>query len=311
MACPILFEALPPQVGSTEEQWQDHLDLLDPLRRAGLAGVNVPEIVNGHYRTVEPRSFAAVLQRRLGTKAILNRITVHHTVPQLRGWVAETRLGHDIDTFVLVGGESGATSYPGVGVVEGLSALRPSVEAGGGSLGVITIPTRRRATVDEPQRLLAKAAAGARFAVSQILCEPTAAGRLQKDLHDAAAARQDGALAPAPQLFWSLAPVARPRDVEFLKWLGVDIPPGVEKALRAEGSPPTRLEASARLNEGIARDLLAAAERDGTPTPGFCVEHVMLSNIDAAIGLVDRVKDVGREFRVSVRPVPAQAASSW
>jgi 5,10-methylenetetrahydrofolate reductase len=306
VACPILFEALPPQVESTAEQWQDHLDQLDPLRRAGLAGVNVPEIVNGHYRTVEPRAFAAALQRRLGTKAILNRITVHHTLPQLRGWVAETRVGHDIDTFVLVGGESAATPYPGAGVVEALDALRPTVEATGGALGVITIPTRRRAALDEPQRLLAKSAAGARFAISQILCEPAAAVRLQRDLGTAAAATGRD----APRLFWSLAPVARPRDLEFLKWLGVEIPPGVEKALRAEGSPEARLEASARLNEGIARELLAAAERDGAPTPGFCVEHVMLSNLEAAIALVDRVKDAGRGFRGSARASLA-LATGW
>ena len=312
MACPILFEALPPQVESTEEQWQDHLDLLDPLRRAGLAGVNVPEIVNGHYKTVEPRAFAAALQRRLATKAILNRITVHHTVPQLRGWVAESRLGHDIGTFVFVGGESSATTYPGAGVGEALAALRPTVEGAGGALGVITIPTRRRAVGDEPQRLLAKAAAGARFAISQILCEPTAASRLQKDLQVVAAARPDGGAVPAPpQLFWSLAPVARPRDLEFLKWLGVDVPPGIEKALRAEASPAARLEASARLNEGIARDLLTAAERDGTPAPGFCVEHVMLSNIEAAIALVDRVKDVGRGFRGSARTSVSALAPNW
>lgn len=311
MACPVLFEALPPQVESTDEQWQDHLDLLDPLRRAGLAGINVPEIVNGHYKTVEPRSFAAALQRRLATKAILNRITVHHTLPQLRGWVAETRLGHGIDTFVLVGGESSATTYPGAGVIDALTALRPPVESAKGALGVITIPTRRRPVGDEPQRLLDKAAAGARFAISQILCEPTAAVKLQGDLHQAAAGQvDDGPAAAPPQLFWSLAPIARPRDLEFLKWLGVEVPPGIEKALRAEASPEARLEASARMNEGIARDLLAAAERDGAPAPGFCVEHVMLSNLEAGIALVDRVKEVGRSFKGPPRAaVPAFAST--
>ncbi|MEK6976264.1 MAG: hypothetical protein AABY18_07980 [Candidatus Thermoplasmatota archaeon] len=308
MACPILFEALPPQVESTDEQWQDHLDLLDPLRRAGLAAINVPEIVNGHYTTVEPRAFAAALQRRLGTKVILNRITVHHTLPQLRGWVAESRLGHGIDTFVLVGGESSKQTYPGATVLDALHGLRPPVEAAKGALGVITIPTRRRPVGDEPERLLAKAAAGARFAISQILCEPGAAVRLQKDLAEAA---QSSGRA-APQLFWSLAPVARPRDLDFLKWLGVDIPPAVEGELRGAATPAARLEASVRLNEGIARDLLAAAERDGAPAPGFCVEHVMLSNIEAGIALVDRIKDVGRGFRGSARAaVPALAASTW
>lgn len=289
---PILFEALPPQVESTDEQWQDHLDHLDPLRHAGLAGVNVPEIVNGHYRTVEPRSFASALQRRLGVRAILNRITVHHDLPALRAWAAETRSGHGIHDLVLVGGESSRESYPGVGVAEALEGLAPAVAKGRGHLGVITIPTRRRADLDEPQRLARKQAAGASFAVSQILCEPEAALRLQADV-----ARATPAGTAPLTLFWSLAPVARRRDLDFLDWLGVDVPAAARKDLLAVPEGSARLERSHDRNVAIARRLLEAAEATGSGPVGFCIEHVMLSNIDAGITLVERVRDVCRAFK--------------
>lgn len=300
---PLLFEALPPQVESTEEQWQDHLDLLDPLRRAGLAGINVPEIVNGHYRTVEPRSFAAALQRRLGVRAILNRITVHHTLPQLRAWVAETSVGHGITDFVLVGGERSAEAYPGVGVVPALEGLRAPVRKAGGHLGVITIPTRRRPDLDEPQRLLRKQAAGADLAVSQILCEAGSALRLQADLAAAAPPGQ----APLA-LFWSLAPVARPRDLAFLEWLGVEVPPAVKKGLLDEPTVAARLARSHELNLGIARALLEGAEKAGSGPIGFCIEHVMLSNIDAGITLVDQVRDLCRDFSGLDRTTMAESS---
>ena len=288
---PILFEALPPQVESTDEQWQDHLHLLDPLKHAGLAGVNVPEIVNGHYTTVEPRSFASALQRRLGLRAILNRITVHHTLPALQAWASETRLGHGIHDLVAVGGESSGQAYPGVGVVEALEGLRPGVAKAGGHLGVITIPTRRRADLDEPQRLVRKQDAGADFAVSQILCEPLAAARLQADLAKASPAGRKPLT-----LFWSLAPVARKRDLDFLEWLGVEVPPKVRKQLLAEAAEK-RVGLSHRLNLGIARHLLEAAESGGSAPIGFCVEHVMLSNIEAAIDLVDELRTLVKDFR--------------
>lgn len=300
---PVLFEALPPQVDSTEEQWQDHLELLDPLKHSGLAGVNVPEIVNGHYTTVEPRSFAAALQRRLGVRAILNRITVHHSTPALQSWATETRVGHGIHDLVLVGGEKGTDTYPGVGVVPALQALGPSVHRGGGNLGVITIPTRRRADLDEPQRMLAKQAAGADFAISQILCEPEAALRLQQDL----AAAADGKRPPT--LFWSLAPVARTRDVGFLDWLGVDLPAGVRKDLLGAATPEARLAHSKKANLAIARRLLEGAEAAGSGPIGFCVEHVMLSNIEAAIALVDDVRDLCRGFRSP--PAAFAPAIAW
>jgi 5,10-methylenetetrahydrofolate reductase len=300
---PILFEALPPQVDSTEEQWQDHLDLLGPLQKAGLAGVNVPEIVNGHYRTVEPPAFAAALQRRLAVRAILNRITVHHPLPQLQAWTAETTLSTGIHDFVLVGGESSKQAHAGTEVLPALQGLRGPVSRSHGHLGVITIPTRRRSDLDEPQRLLRKQDAGADFAISQILCEPEAALRLQSDLRTACG--------PGRQpltLFWSLAPVARKRDLEFLAWLGVDVPESVRKDLLAE-DPARRVARSHELNLAIARRLLEGSERDGSGPIGFCVEHVMLSNIEAAIELVDEVRSLCRDFKSA--PAAFAPAIGW
>lgn len=301
---PILFEALPPQVESTDEQWQDHLHLLDPLKHAGLVGVNVPEIVNGHYTTVEPRSFASALQRRLGVRAILNRITVHHPLPALKAWASETRLGHGIHDLVAVGGERSTEAYPGASVLEALQGLRPGIAKAGGHLGVITIPTRRRADLDEPQRLLRKQDAGADFAVSQILCEPRAAAALQADLAKASPAGRKPLT-----LFWSLAPVARKRDLDFLEWLGVDVPLAVRKDLLGVAAE-RRVARSHELNLAIARRLLEAAEAGESAPIGFCVEHVMLSNIEAGIGLVDELRRLVREFRAPQATAFA-AAASW
>jgi 5,10-methylenetetrahydrofolate reductase len=299
---PLLFEALPPQVDSSEAQWQDHLDLLDPLKHAGLAGVNVPEIVNGHYKTVEPRSFAAALQRRLGVRAILNRITVHHALPALQSWATETRQGHGIHDLVLVGGERSTQPYPGIDVTSALHGLRPGVAKANGHLGVVTIPTRRRTVLDEPERLLRKQQAGADFAISQILCEAEAARRLQADV-----AATLGGRKPLT-LFWSLAPVAKKRDLEFLAWLGVDVPEDVRKDLLAEDAG-RRLARSHALNLAIARGLLEGAEAGGGLPIGFCVEHVMLSNIEAGIDLVDQVRSLVREFKAA--PAAFATAAGW
>ena len=90
--------------------------------------------------------------------------------------------------------------------------------------------------------------------------------------------------------------VARQRDIEFLKWLGVRVPADAEARLLEPQSVAGRLAASHRLNEELARALLVAAERDGTPAPGFCLEHVMMGNIEAAIELVERVRSITKEF---------------
>ncbi|MEA3136156.1 MAG: hypothetical protein QOC71_437, partial [Thermoplasmata archaeon] len=261
------------------------------------------EIVNGHYKTVEPRAFAAALQRRLAVRAILNRITVHHPLPQLRNWAAETRLATGIHDFVLVGGESSKQEYPGPGVLAALEGLRQPVTRANGHLGVITIPTRRRKVLDEPQRLVQKQDAGADFAISQILCEPEAALRLQSDLLVASLHGRRPLT-----LFWSLAPVAKKRDLEFLDWLGVEVPEEVRSGLLA-AEPSRRVARSHELNLAIARRLLEGAEGKGSGPIGFCVEHVMLSNIEAAIELVDEVRTLTKEFKSA--PAAFAPAVGW
>lgn len=291
VAPPILFEALPPPRGSDHTAWASALDALEPLRKVGLWGINVPEILDGQYQTVEPRAFACALQRRLGVRALANRVTVHHSPEALDAWAAETRLGFGVRDLVLVGPERGqANHHAGIGVLDALRRLAPATRATGGQLGVVTIPGRQRAGYTEAQRLADKAAAGADFAISQILLDPTAATHLATEV---AASNQAGR--PAPRLYWSLAPVAKPRDVAFLRWLGVDVPKPIEETLLAGTTEAARLAASRTWNLDIAQRLLEAGETAGIAA-GFCVEHVMQSNLEAAVDLVHDLHNLCRDF---------------
>lgn len=296
MRHPILFEALAPKAGTPPQEWETLFDALRPLARSGVVGISVPEVLDGHYQTVEPRAFAGALQRRLGLRTAVNRITVHHAPGDLAAWVDDTHGRHAICDLVLVGGEKSSQAYPGPGVTEALRLLADRVHGWGGTLGVITIPTRRRVHLDEPERLLAKQAAGADYAVSQILCESQSALRLQGDL---ASAWRKGDHRPLP-LYWSLAPVANRRDVAFLRWLGVQIPAATETTLLEATTPAGRLRLSHDLNLEIARTLLEHAEAAAIGPIGFCIEHVMQGNVPAALELAQHVRELAAGFR---RPV--------
>jgi len=101
----------------------------------------------------------------------------------------------------------------------------------------------------------------------------------------------------------------RSRDLGFLGWLGVEVPPAVRKDLLAATDPARRLERSHALNLAIARRLLEEAEGAGSGPIGFCVEHVMLSNIEAGLTLVERVRQLCREFRSA--PAAFAPAIAW
>jgi 5,10-methylenetetrahydrofolate reductase len=281
----ILYEALPPAADASQRDIENAVERLQPLVDLGVGAVNIPEIINGHYHTIEPRAFGQAIQQAHGLRTIINRITVHHTAPELEAWATDTR-GQGIAHYLLVGGERSGKRYRGIGVDRALKLLATQAA----SLGVVTIAHRRGGWVDEPQRLIGKAEAGATYAVSQILLDAEPAIRLQRDL---------GAAAPTTHLpiYWSLAPVGRRKDLDFLEWLGVQIPPHVRSELDG-ASAQARLKASHARNEAIARALLEYGDATGTPV-GFCIEHVMDRNVESAFELVERVQQLCAGYAIA------------
>lgn len=287
---PLLFEALPTEASANQDRRDFHVDLLRPLRTMGIQAINVPEIIGGHYETVPPTEFAAALQQATGLPAMVNRITTQEPADGLTRWISNAKR-NGIDHYVLVGGDSSKETYPGPSVT---AALRHAKPHAAGTLGCITIPTRRRPLLDEPERLMQKAQAGADHAISQILGESVSASTLQRDTARHAATLGE----PCIPLFWSLAPIARKKDIKFLKWLGVEIPAAYEKTLNAAGRGG-RLKVSHATNEAMARNLLEHAEAEAHGPIGFCIEHVMRSNMAPAFELVERISDVVREFKAA------------
>lgn len=290
---PLLFEALPTDAEFDRDGREFHLDMLRPLRTMGVAAVNVPEIIGGHYRTVDPTAFAAGVQETTGLPTVVNRITVQEPAAGLDRWV-DAAAARGVDHYVFVGGESSQDAHVGPSVTQALEATRPRL-GDHQTVGCITIPTRRRPVLDEPERLLRKHAAGADFAISQILGESVSAADLQRDTAQHAL-EHDATCIP---LFWSLSPIVRTKDIRFLEWLGVQIPRPYRQALHDAGTRDARLRTSHRTNESMVRNLLEHAEHEDHGPIGFCIEHVMRSNMAPAFELVERVRDVCREFRAA------------
>lgn len=279
---PLLFEALPPPAAATPREQDAYLAALAPLAELPAAGLLVPHVEDGDYATIDPRTFARALRDATGKPAAVAKVTVDQPLPDLLRWVDETRREHGIRDLLLVGGRSHRDTPVGPHVHTALRHLRADPDCG--SLGVVTIPTRRRSLQDEPHRLLRKRRAGAHYAVSQILMEPDTAIDLRRG-HVASLAPDE---APTP-VYWSLAPVTRRSDIRFLERLGVHFPPEVRKALWDAPDRKTRIRLSIEHATGIAANILAAAQREGHGATGFCISHVTVGNLDAALSLLAAV----------------------
>lgn len=250
--------------------------------------INLPEIhdeARDKPRTqkfvsrVEPRKLGARILRELDTGIVINRCVVYDPDPLT--WFRETEEQFGIRNVILVGGDSSKTSYPGPSVLEAAEQIRSAhlpIYMGG-----ITIPSR----LHEAERIHAKKAAGLDFFTTQILFDPNDIVWLIQRLNGLEA-----------RVFLSFAPVSHPRDLEFLRWLGADIPADLDRFLllgearEALGDPTsardTCLERSLDLAQRILMDVFDNLPPEPPPL-GLNIEHINQRNFPAAIQMLDRL----------------------
>jgi 5,10-methylenetetrahydrofolate reductase len=212
------------------------------------------------------------MQREAGMEAVINRVVVYDADPVR--WLSETREKHGIEHAVLVGGESAGGHYPGPGPAEAAERIRSAGLAL--TLGGISIPSR----TNEAERLRNKSAAGMSFFTTQILFDSNDIVWLIQKLNGLEA-----------RIFLSFAPVSHPGDLKFLRWLGADIPPSLDRFLLGEmaGShAETCFERSLDLAQRILMDVFDNLPPD-PPLIGLNVEHVNRRNFPSAVRMLERL----------------------
>lgn len=310
---PLLFEITPPPVDAESEETNKRRAGLQQLfSTVDVSAVNLPEIQeesqkgdrgerkSSFKRRVTPRNYAARLRERFDVdEFVVNRVIVQATGAEQERWLHDTFTEYGIRNVVLVGGESSEVDYPGPSVPEGNTLVKQALnESGGGQhgeplgsstdylVGNICISTRRRDDFDEPDRMAKKIRAGADFFTTQIVAERKSPRRLIKDLGHKLE-REDNLKPPA--LFWSFAPINAPKDVNFLRWLGVRIPDDVEERILSSANPATESVAWART---IWEEIQAAERELSVSIPlGLNVSLVAPRNFEFAIELARTLAD--------------------
>src|ERR1017187_4899844 len=276
-----LFEVVPP-AAAKPEALESSLHELQQLR-GRVDAINIPEIhdedrpgerTSKFIERFEPRILGSRIKRELGIDVVINRVTVHDREPER--WFRETCGEWDITSWVLVGGESKGISYPGPNPAEAarlVKSLNLPV-----SLGGITIPSR----VNEPERIRKKHEQGVDFFTSQVMFDSNDLVWLIQRLNVVDA-----------RIFISFAPVTNRRDLQFLRWLGVDIPrdlarflTGSEKVESVAGE--TCLDRSIGLAQRILMDVFDNLPPDPPPI-GLNIEHITRKNFGPALAMLDRL----------------------
>ncbi len=275
-----MFEVVPPAAGKPEAL-ESALAELQQMR-GRVDAINIPEIhdedrpgerTSKFIERVEPRLLGSRVQRELGIDVVINRVTVHDAEPEQ--WFRETCDEWDIANWVLVGGESKEITYPGPNPAEAARLVKSlGLKT---SLGGITIPSR----VNEPERIRKKQAQGVEFFTSQVMFDSNDLVWLIQRLNGLEA-----------RVFISFAPVSGPRDLQFLRWLGVDIPKDLDRFLigpvQGQAAAETCLERSINLAQRILMDVFDNLPPDPPPI-GINIEHITRKNFAPSLELLDRL----------------------
>ena len=293
----VAYEILPPrEKDGTLNSYAEIISSL--LSQTHIDAINIPEVHEENARGLRPvknleraeaREFGRLLQDNVGIEAIVNRVTVHNDLDYQKDWIKETFYDYDIENLILVGGESSDIKYPGPSVNETSEYITRDLNAGRFDFfcGGITIPSRKIESV----RLLKKGSNGIEFFTTQVLYDGKKIKKMLKYYDDVC---KENNVLPR-RILLSFAPVSSRKNIDFLKWLGVEIPSQTEK--RLTNKKTSMSDESLEIASEILKGILNNNEKLGITVPiGLNVEHIMSYNFQSSINMLQELSKIYREF---------------
>jgi len=231
----LLFALTPPRLSTTPEKAQEIADItferLDPLGVDGLilydiddeADRNPEERPLPFLPTMDPADYLDRHLKSWRTPVVVYRATAKYTEEELRDWIGSQDTANRLAVFV------GASSREKRVTTTLRRAQQLRTEVGRDLLlGAVAIPERHTRKGDEHLGLVAKQEAGCSFFVTQVVYDVNAAKNLVSDY---AYECRDRGLDPIPIVF-TMSVCGSMKTLEFLRWLGVDVPRWIENDLR-------------------------------------------------------------------------------
>lgn len=291
----LLFALTPPRLISAPDRAQEIADAtIARLRPLDLDGLVLYDIADEAQRnpterpfpfmaTLDPAAFLADNLTSWRAPVVVYRAVSKYSRPELQSWLVDQDPSRVL--AVLVGAASSSTRP--VMSLKGAQMLAREVNPRL-FLGGVAIPERHSRRDDEHLRLLAKQDAGSRFFVTQVVYDVNAAKNLVSDYHYASAAR--GTVAAT--IVFTFSVCGSRRSLEFLRWLGIDVPRWIENDLK---NATDTLEAPYELALAAATDLIAFCRHLGVSF-GISVESVSIRRVEIEMA-VRLAEQLGSQLR--------------
>lgn len=287
----LLFSITPPRCSTTPEEAQRIADVtIERLAAVDVDGLILYDIDDESDRNPSERPFpylptkdpAQFYEQHLGAwdkPVVVYRCVGKYDESELTDWLGAQDPAKVLTTFVgaSTGEKATRTNLPTAQKL--WHEVAPALQLGG-----VAIPERHSRGGNEHLRLIRKQQSGTSFFVTQVVYDTSAAKSMVSDYFYAC---EDAGLTPVPVIF-TLSVVGSMKTVEFLEWLGVDVPRFVRNDLAHAADPLATSYDQCIL---AARELTSFCEQLGIPH-GFNVESVSIrkAEIEASVRLASHLR---------------------
>ena len=286
----VLFAITPPRRSTPVDRLPDIARVtIDRLSHRDLDGLVLYDIDDESTRnpserpfpfspTVDPSTYRADYLQGWTSPVIVYRAVGKYDREGLQTWIEHQ---DPATTLTVMVGAASSGARPAVSLADA-QAMRADLNPGL-LLGGVAIPERHSRREDEHLRLLAKQEAGCQFFVTQVVYDLNAAKNLVSDYRYEC---QERGLDPVPIVF-TFSVCGSMKTLEFMRWLGVDVPRWIENDLRHATNP---LTASLEQSATTAVEIMDYCRRLGVPF-GLNVESVSIrrEEIEASVQLAEQL----------------------
>ncbi|QKJ22838.1 methylenetetrahydrofolate reductase [Poseidonibacter lekithochrous] len=289
----LLYGITPPKVKHTSEEIEviakKHVDRISKLDIDGLVLYDIQDESDRtdekrpfpFIKTLNPCEYSKKYLQDLKTPRIVYRAVGNFTSEKFTAWLEETKQSQVHSVFV------GAASHEQQNNITLREAYSLKREVNDNlCLGGITIPERHTKKHNEHERVFAKIDSSCEYFITQCVYDLEAAKIF---LSDYAKYSKENNKEMVPIIF-TLTPCGSAKTLDFMKWLGINIPNYLEEDLKDSGNI---LEESVRLSKMFFEELYIFGKKRGIPV-GCNVESVAIrkEEIDASVDLLNEVKKI-------------------
>jgi hypothetical protein len=231
-------------------------------------------------KTMDASWYGSLFPIIAGKQCVVYKSVVEDSVDGFNDWLETAVNTHGNKAFNLVGAPTSKIEYSGPSLPDASKIVRARNDA---KFGCVCI-AERHGKRDEALSMCTKSEWGAEWFISQGVYSAAPMIRLLNDYGSMCRAR---GVVPKKVII-TFAPCGRPKTMNFIKWLGMEVPPDVEQRIMSAESPVSE---SITLLCEILGSILEQTSASGVPI-GINVESLSIfrEEIDGAHTLFQRLQ---------------------